>query len=54
MAVAGDALVTGVVTSLARPGGDITGLTFFNPELSAKRLELLKEMFPRSRRFARW
>src|SRR5262245_51911626 len=51
MAVAGDALVTGVVSNLARPGGNLTGQTFFNPELGAKRLELLKEAFPRSRRF---
>jgi putative tryptophan/tyrosine transport system substrate-binding protein len=50
MAVVGDAVVTGVVPSIARPGGNITGLTFFNPELGAKRLELLKEAFPRSRR----
>jgi putative ABC transport system substrate-binding protein len=50
MAVVGDALVTDVVSSLARPGGNITGLTFFNPELGAKRLELLKEALPRSRR----
>jgi putative ABC transport system substrate-binding protein len=52
MAVVGDALITDVVSSLARPGGNITGLTFFNPELGAKRLELLKEAFPRSRRVA--
>src|SRR5262245_2390195 len=51
MAVAGDALVTGIVSSLARPGGNVTGQTFFNPELGAKRLELLKEAFPHSRRF---
>jgi putative tryptophan/tyrosine transport system substrate-binding protein len=52
MAVVGDAVVTGVVSSVARPGGNITGSTFFNPELGAKRLELLKEVFPRSRHFA--
>jgi putative tryptophan/tyrosine transport system substrate-binding protein len=51
MAVVGDALITGIVSNLARPGGNITGLTFFNPEISAKRLELLKEAFPRSSRF---
>ena len=51
MAVVGDAVVTGVVSSLARPGGNITGSTFFNPELGAKRLELLKETFPLGRRF---
>jgi ABC-type uncharacterized transport system substrate-binding protein len=51
MAVVGDAIITGVVSSLARPGGNITGSTFFNPEISAKRLELLREAFPRSSRF---
>jgi ABC-type uncharacterized transport system substrate-binding protein len=37
---------------LARPGGNITGSTFFNPELAAKRLELLKETLPRLTRVA--
>jgi ABC-type uncharacterized transport system substrate-binding protein len=45
-AVVGDALASGVVSSLARPGGNVTGLTFFNPELAAKRLELFKEVLP--------
>jgi len=45
-AVVGDALASGIVSSLARPGGNVTGLTFFNPELAAKRLELLKEVLP--------
>ena len=46
MAVVGDALGSGIVSSLARPGGNVTGLTFFQPELAAKRLELLKETMP--------
>ena len=46
MAVVGDALKSGLVSSLARPGGNVTGLTFFQPELITKRLELLKETMP--------
>src|SRR4029453_10869839 len=41
-----DPVATGIVESLARPGGNITGLTRLNRELSGKRLELLKEMVP--------
>jgi putative ABC transport system substrate-binding protein len=52
MASAGDPIATGVVASLARPDGNITGSAFFSPELSAKRLELLQEALPRTRRIA--
>ena len=47
MASSGDAVATGLVASLARPGGNITGSAFFSPELSSKRLEMLKEAVPR-------
>jgi putative tryptophan/tyrosine transport system substrate-binding protein len=42
----GDAVRQGLVESLARPGGNVTGLTMISPELSRKRLELLREMLP--------
>lgn len=47
-----DAIGSGIVASLARPGGNITGDTFFVPELAAKRIELLKDAIPRLRRVA--
>jgi putative tryptophan/tyrosine transport system substrate-binding protein len=46
MLVFGDAVATGVIASLSHPGGNITGSTFFYPELMAKRVELLKEVAP--------
>ena len=52
MAVTGDAVATGLVRSIARPGGNTTGMTFFYPELNAKRLELLKQAVPHIRRVA--
>jgi putative ABC transport system substrate-binding protein len=52
MAVGGDAVADGLVASLAQPGGNITGSTFFGPELSAKRLEILKGAVPRLTRVA--
>jgi putative tryptophan/tyrosine transport system substrate-binding protein len=46
-AAIGDPVATGLVASLARPGGNVTGLTILSPEVSGKRLELLKEAFPK-------
>ncbi len=43
----GDMVTLGVASSLARPGGNVTGSSYLGPELSAKRLELLKEAVPR-------
>ncbi len=48
----GDPVREGFVASLARPGGNITGLTSISEELSGKRLELLKEAFPKVSRVA--
>jgi putative ABC transport system substrate-binding protein len=47
MANAGDPLGSGLVTSLARPDGNVTGMSLMAPDLGAKRLELLKEVLPR-------
>ena len=47
-----DPVASGIVDSLARPRGNLTGLTVFAPELTGKRLELLKEAFPRINRVA--
>jgi putative tryptophan/tyrosine transport system substrate-binding protein len=52
MAVSGDAVGTGLVQSLARPGGNITGLTRMTRDLDGKRLELLKEIVPSLSRVA--
>ena len=49
---AGDPVAYGLVDSLARPGGNVTGLTILALDLSGKRLELLKEAFPRISRVA--
>ena len=50
MAISGDAIATGLIASLNLPGGNITGSTFFNPELCAKRLELIKKAVPSTTR----
>src|SRR5262245_55120982 len=47
-----DLVATGLISSLARPGGNITGLSELAPELGAKRLELLKHAVPEMRRVA--
>jgi putative ABC transport system substrate-binding protein len=50
--IAADPVGTGLVASLARPGGNITGLSDFNAGVAAKRLELLKEVIPSAIRVA--
>jgi putative tryptophan/tyrosine transport system substrate-binding protein len=47
MAASGFAIRQGLVASLGRPGGNVTGLTMISPELSQKRLEVLREVFPK-------
>jgi putative ABC transport system substrate-binding protein len=47
-----DPLAAGLVTNLAHPGGTITGISSMSPELSAKRLQLLKQTLPRLKRVA--
>jgi putative ABC transport system substrate-binding protein len=51
-ASANDPVGTGLVSSLAQPGGNITGLSLMVPDLDGKRLELLKEAFPKVARVA--
>jgi putative ABC transport system substrate-binding protein len=51
-AVANDPVGGGLISSLARPGGNITGLSVMAPDLDGKRLELLKEAFPKVARVA--
>jgi putative tryptophan/tyrosine transport system substrate-binding protein len=52
MAAAGDPVALGVVEGLARPGGNVTGLTQMSPQLAGKRLEVLKEIAPKLSRVA--
>jgi putative tryptophan/tyrosine transport system substrate-binding protein len=48
----GELLASGLIASLARPGGNTTGVSMLSSELDAKRLEILKEIVPSGRRFA--
>jgi len=50
--IGSDPVEIGLVASLAKPGGNVTGLTLFADELNGKRLELIKEAFPKVRRVA--
>ena len=50
--IAADPVATGLIASLARPGGNITGMTMMSPQLAGKRLELLKRVVPRLARVA--
>ncbi len=52
MAPAGDPVATGLISSLARPGGNITGVSAAAVETAGKRLELIRELFPSVRRVA--
>ena len=52
MAQDSDPVGNGFIASLARPGGNITGLSTLSPEISGKRLELLKEIVPKLSRVA--
>jgi putative ABC transport system substrate-binding protein len=52
MAASGDPVGSGLIASLAQPGGNVTRLTVLSPELAGKRLELLKEAVPKLARVA--
>ncbi len=52
LAISSDPVGLGMAKSLARPGGNVTGVMTLSPEITAKRLELLKEMVPGARRIA--
>src|SRR5439155_3336109 len=52
MAISADAVGSGLVTNLGRPGGNVTGVTIMLAEMSAKRLQLLKEAVPNVSRVA--
>jgi putative tryptophan/tyrosine transport system substrate-binding protein len=46
MAIVGNPMETGIVSSISRPGGNVTGSSFFQGELAAKRLELMRDLLP--------
>src|SRR5215831_20665074 len=50
--VGSDPVQLGLVTSLSRPNGNMTGINIFNSELTAKRLELVRDLLPRATRIA--
>ncbi len=52
MAASGDAVGAGLVQSLARPGGNVTGMSTLYPEMEGKRLQILRELVPRASRVA--
>jgi putative tryptophan/tyrosine transport system substrate-binding protein len=52
--LSGDPVATGLVKSLARPGGNATGVSVVSPEMTAKRLDLLHQLIPHARRIAFW
>lgn len=52
MSSSGEPVAAGLVASLARPGGNVTGVSYYNTELNAKRLELIKVMLPDIKRVA--
>ena len=52
MALSGDPVGVGIVASLARPGANITGLTFIGTDVNSKLVEMLKEMSPKTSRLA--